>query len=182
MLGQDACTPDPERPLATYAFLTTFEVTAPPEAVFDLVVEPEPWLAAWGDLVTMQRLRDGDGDGSGGALVGAVRAPLGYRVRGRIDVVEATPPTHVVMHVRGTIVGTGTWTLRPTPVGTGVRLDWAVDPATRWLRLLTPVARPAFEAGHAAVVRHGVEAAADRLDAEVRRFRSRSLHDRDATG
>ncbi len=168
--------PTLERPLSTYAFLTTFEVTAPPEAVFDLVVEPEPWLATWGDLVTMQRLRTGGEDGAGGALAGAVRAPLGYRVRGRIEVVEAHPPTRVVMHVSGTIIGTGTWTLEPTRAGTGVRLDWAVDPAARWLRLLTPVARPAFEAGHAAVVRHGVDAAADRLDAEVRGFRSRAIH------
>lgn len=162
--------------------MTTFEVTAPPRDVFDLVVEPEPWLATWGDLVTVRRLRPGDEDGAGGALAGAVRAPLGYRVRGRVEVVEAVPPTHVVMHVRGTVVGTGTWTLRPTRAGTGVQLDWAVDPAARWLRLLTPVARPAFEAGHAAVVRHGVEAAADRLDAEVRRFRSRAISHRDVLG
>lgn len=162
--------------------MTTFEVTAPPRAVFDLVVEPEPWLAAWGDLVAVDRLRAPGDDGAGGALAGAVRAPLGYRIRGRVDVVDAAAPTRVLMQVSGSITGTGAWRLRPTAHGTAVRLDWAVDPEARWLRLLTPVARPAFEAGHAAVVRHGVDTAAAHLDASVRRFRSDAVRDGAAPG
>lgn len=159
--------------LATYAFLTTFEVEAPPPAVFDLVVEPEPWLAAWGDVVDVDRIRAPGPDGGGGVLAGVVRAPFGYRIGGRIDVVEARRPTLLRMQVTGTIRGTASWTLQPTPAGTAVRFIWAVQPVARWLRLLTPVARPVFEAGHEAVVRHAVDAAADHLGADVLAFRSR---------
>lgn len=160
--------------LPTFDFVTTFEVAAPPPAVFDLVVEPEPWLAAWGDLVEMDRVRHTGADGGGGALEGSVRAPLGYRIGGRLEVVEARRPSHVQMRVTGTIRGTGTWTLRPTDAGTAVRFAWTVRPVAAWLRVLTPVARPVLEAGHDAVVRHAVDAAAHHLGADVLAFRSES--------
>lgn len=161
-----------EPTLATYAFLTTFEVAAPPDEVFELVVRPEPWLATWGDLVEVDRRRPPGRDGAGGALAGAVRAPLGYRVGGRIDVVEARRPSHVHMQVTGTIAGTGTWALEPTDAGTAVALDWCVRPVATWLRVLTPMARPVLEAGHEAVVRHAVDAAAEHLGVPVLAFSS----------
>ncbi len=160
--------------LSTYAFVTTFEVGAPPGDVFDLVVEPEPWLALWGDVVDVDRRRTGDTDGRGSAIAGSVRAPLGYRIGGRIDVVEAERPERVEMAVTGTIRGAGLWILTPTTAGTAVRFSWQVRPAATWLRLLTPVARPAFEAAHTAVVRHAVEAAAVHLDAPLLAFESRA--------
>lgn len=157
--------------LSTYAFVTTFEVGAPPTEVFDLVVEPEPWLALWGDVVEVDRRHRADGvDGTGSAIAGSVRAPLGYRIGGRIDVIDATRPERVEMRVSGTIRGTGLWLLQPTPDGTDVRFSWQVRPAATWLRVLTPVARPAFEAAHSTVVRHAVDAAAAHLDAPVLAF------------
>jgi hypothetical protein len=155
-----------------YAFVTTFEVGAHPDDVFDLVVEPEPWLARWGDVLTMDRRRPPGPDGAGGSVAGAVRAPWGYRIGGQIDVVDADRPGRVEMRVTGTIRGAGTWRLRPTAAGTAVRFAWTVWPVATWLRVLTPVARPAFEAGHAAVVRHAVEAAAMHLDVPVHAFAS----------
>lgn len=164
--------PVEESPLATYAFLTTFEVAAPPDAVFDLVVAPEPWLATWGDLVEVDRRQPPGPEGAGGALAGSVRAPLGYRVGGRIDVVEARRPSWLRMRVTGTIAGVGEWTFTPTAAGTAVTFDWTVRPVATWLRVMTPVARPVLEAGHEAVVRHAVDAAAAHLGADVLAFRS----------
>ena len=166
--------------LSTYAFVTTFEVGAPPPDVFDLVVEPEPWLSHWGDVVDVARRRTGDPDGSGSAVAGSVRAPLGYRIGGRIDVVRAERPERVEMQVTGTIRGWGLWLLRPTAAGTAVRFSWEVRPAATWLRLLTPVARPAFEAAHATVVRNAVDAAADHLQAPVLAFDTRAGRPEDA--
>ena len=158
--------------LSTYAFVTTFEVGAPPSDVFDLVVQPEPWLAHWGDVVDVDRRRAGGTDGAGSAIAGSVRAPLGYRIGGRIDVVRAERPDVVEMQVTGTIRGSGRWLLNPTAAGTAVRFSWQVRPAAAWLRVLTPVARPAFEAAHTTVVRRAVEAAALHLDAPVLAFDS----------
>ena len=112
-------------------------------------------------------------------MVGSVRAPLGYRIGGRVDVVAADPPERVEMHVTGSIRGSGLWVLRPTADGTAVRFTWTVRPAATWLRVLTPVARPAFEAGHATVVRHAVEVAAAHLDAPVLAFDSWADHPAD---
>jgi hypothetical protein len=106
-----------------------------------------------------------------------VRAPLGYRIGGRIDVVEVEAPTYVRMQATGTIVGAGTWRLAEVDHGTAVRFSWRVRPAARWLQLLTPVARPLFEAGHEAVVRDAVHAAAALLDAEVVWFDSHAAGD-----
>lgn len=165
--------------LSTYAFVTTFEVGASPEDVFDLVVEPEPWLDRWGDVVTVDRRRPNGRDGAGGSIVGAVRAPWGYRIGGRIDVVSATRPHRIEMDVTGTIEGSGVWDVHPTSAGSAVRFAWSVQPVARWLRLLTPVARPVFEAAHAAVVRHAVDAAAAHLDAPVHAFDSKASRSRD---
>lgn len=172
--------PSRSRDLSTYAFVTTFEVGAPPTDVFDLVVEPEPWLAHWGDVVDVDRRRTGARNGTGSAIAGSVRAPLGYRIGGRIDVVGAQRPERVEMQVTGTIRGSGLWLLRPTTAGTAVRFSWEVRPAATWLRVLTPVARPAFEAAHTTVVRHAVEAAAAHLDAPVLAFASWAGHPEDA--
>lgn len=165
-------------PLSTYAFVTTFEVGAPPQDVFDLVVTPEPWLARWGDVVEVDRGHVAGADGVGSSIAGSVRAPWGYRIGGRVDVVAADPPERVEMRVTGTIRGSGVWVLQPTSRGTAVDFTWVVEPVARWLRMLTPVARPLFEAAHATVVRHAVEAAADHLDAPVHAFASRAHHPR----
>lgn len=154
--------------------MTTFEVGAPPEDVFDLVVEPEPWLDHWGDVVEVDRRRPAGPDGTGSSVAGSVRAPWGYRIGGRIDVVSAERPERVEMEVTGTIRGSGLWHLRPTTDGTAVRFTWTVWPVATWLRVLTLVARPPLEAAHATVVRHAVHAAAAHLDAPVLAFDSRA--------
>lgn len=166
--------------LSTYAFVTRFEVGACPDDVFDLVVEPESWLARWGDVVHVDRRRPPGRDGTGGSIAGSVRAPWGYRIGGRVDVVAADRPGRVEMDVDGTIRGSGTWQLQPTAKGTAVRFTWTVRPVAAWLRLLTPVARPVFEAAHAAVVRHAVDAAAAHLGAPVHSFMSTSVRPGDA--
>lgn len=163
-------------PLSTYAFVTSFEVGASPEDVFDLVIAPEPWLDHWGDVVEVDRRQQGGPDGVGSAVAGSVRAPWGYRIGGRIDVVAAERPAWVEMQVAGTIRGSGTWVLEATPRGTAVEFTWSVRPVARWLRVLTPVARPLFEAAHATVVRHAVDAAAEHLDAPVHAFATRAHH------
>jgi len=160
-----------------YHFVTVFQVRAAIDDVYGLIVEPEPWLAHWGDLVEVARVRDGGRDGERGSLQGSVRAPLGYRIGGRIDVVEVEAPRYVRMQATGTIVGAGTWRLAEVDHGTAVRFSWRVRPAARWLQLLTPVARPLFEAGHEAVVRDAVHAAAAVLDADVVRFESHAARD-----
>lgn len=154
--------------------MTTFEVGATPEDVFDLVIEPEPWLARWRDVVEVHRHEPAGRGGAGGSIAGSVRAPWGYRIGGRIDVVDADRPERVEMRVTGTIRGSGTWVLRPTADGTAVWFTWTVRPVAAWLRVLTPVARPVFEAAHATVVRHAVDAAAAHLDAPVHAFTSRA--------
>lgn len=167
--------PEPRRSgLPTYAFVTTFEVGAPPEDVFALVVEPEPWLAHWGDVITVDRRQPPGPDGTGSSIAGSVRAPWGYRIGGRIDVVAADRPERVEMQVTGTIRGSGLWRLQPTRRGTAARFTWTVWPVARWLRVLTLVARPTLEAAHATVVRHAVDAAAAHLDAPVHAFDSRA--------
>lgn len=158
--------------MATYEFLTRFAVRAPREAVYGLIIEPERWLGSWGDLVEARRLRDATPDGDGGCLEGSVRAPFGYRIGGQVETVEVDPPSFVRMQIRGVIVGGGTWTLEERAGVTRTELVWAVDPVAAWLRALTPVARPLFEAGHARVVRHAVETAAATLDAELVSFDS----------
>lgn len=160
--------------LSVYEFVTTFEIGALPSAVFDAVVEPEPWLTRWDDAVEIDRIRSALPDGTDGSIAGSVRAPLGYRITGRLDVTSADRPERVEMEVTGTIKGSAVWQLRPTCDGTSVHVAMTVRPVVTWLRIITPLARPLLEAAHATVVRNAVDAAASHLNAPVHSFSSRA--------
>lgn len=160
--------------MAQYRFVTEFAAAAPVAAVYATIVEPERWLGAWADAVSVRRLRGGDATGAGAAFQATVRAPVGYRLSARIDLVEADPPTHVRMRATGGLEGEGRWRLRAREEVTEVTFAWTVRTTAAWMNLAAPVARPLFERSHGIVVRHAAEAAAAHLGTELASFRSRA--------
>jgi hypothetical protein len=160
--------------VAQYRFVTEFAAAAPIAAVYATIVEPERWLAGWGDAVRVRRLRTGDVTGAGAAFEATVRAPVGYRVSARIDLTETDPPTHVRMRASGGLEGEGRWRLRARGELTEVAFAWTVRTTATWMNLAAPVARPLFEWSHGVVVRRAAEAAAAHLGTELASFRSRA--------
>jgi uncharacterized protein YndB with AHSA1/START domain len=129
-----------------YEFVDEWDVAAPPEAVYDALADARTYPQWWRPVYL-------DVQAEGAPAVGAVshhrlkgRLPYVLKVRSRITRHEA--PHVVSTDVDGDLRGQGTWTLTPTEHGTHVRFDWRVFADRPLLRLLTPIARPAFRANH----------------------------------
>jgi hypothetical protein len=161
--------------VARYRFVTDLRFTAPIGEVYRSVVEPERWLEDWAHAVVVERRSAGDDAGAGASFEATVRAPLGYRLSARIEVVDAEPPTGLWMTSSGDLEGSARWRLTPCPDGTDVRFTWDVRTTERWMQVLTPVARPVFERSHGVVVRRAAQAAARNLDGDLAAFRSRPV-------
>jgi hypothetical protein len=162
--------------VARYRFVTDLRFTAEIDEVYRSVVEPERWLDDWSNAVVVDRRATGDATGVGASFEATVRAPLGYRLSARIDVVDAEPPTGLWMTSSGDLEGAARWRLTSYPGGTDVRFTWDVRTTERWMQVLTPVARPVFEWSHGVVVRRAAEAAARNIDGDLVAFRSRPFH------
>jgi uncharacterized protein YndB with AHSA1/START domain/quercetin dioxygenase-like cupin family protein len=138
-----------------YEFVDEWDVAAPPEAVYDALADARTYPQWWRPTYLGVQA-------DGAPAVGAVshhrfkgRLPYELKVRSRITRHE--PPHVVSTEVDGDLRGQGTWTLTPTAGGTHVRFDWRVFADRPLLRLLTPIARPAFRANHAWAIARAME-------------------------
>jgi uncharacterized protein YndB with AHSA1/START domain/quercetin dioxygenase-like cupin family protein len=138
-----------------YEFVDEWDVAAPPEAVYDALADARTYPRWWRPTYL-------DVQADGPPAVGAVsrhrfkgRLPYVLKVRSRITRHE--PPHVVSTEVDGDLRGQGTWTLTQTDAGTHVRFDWRVFADRPLLRLLTPIARPAFRANHAWAIARAME-------------------------
>lgn len=164
--------------MASFRFVTDLRIRAPADAVYEVLVHPEPWIRDWQDAVRVTRLHDGDVDGVGSAFDAVVRAPLGYRLSATITTVAATRPTALRMTSEGGLEGEARWRLTEDEEGvTEVTFDWDVRSTMAWLNALAPVARPLFERGHHVVIRRAAVAAAACLDAELLEVHSHARRD-----
>jgi uncharacterized protein YndB with AHSA1/START domain len=133
-------------PVAPYVFVDEWDVTAPPEAVFDALADTRTYPRWWRPVYL-------DVQSAGPAQVGAesrqhFKGRLPYHLHTRSVIAEMDPPHRVTADVDGDLRGRGTWTLTATPEGTKVRFDWQVHADRKLLRLLTPVLRPMFRWNH----------------------------------
>jgi uncharacterized protein YndB with AHSA1/START domain/quercetin dioxygenase-like cupin family protein len=129
-----------------YLFVDEWDVAAPPEAVFDALADPRTYPQWWRPTYL-------DVQADGPPAVDSVshhhfKGPLPYHLNVRSRITRYEPPHVVATDVDGDLRGQGTWTLTPTPQGTHVRFDWRVFADKPLLRVLTPIARPAFRANH----------------------------------
>jgi uncharacterized protein YndB with AHSA1/START domain/quercetin dioxygenase-like cupin family protein len=129
-----------------YVFVDEWDVSAPPEAVFDAIADARTYPQWWRPVYI-------DVDADGPAELGKqsrqhFKGRLPYHLNTRSTVTAIDAPRSVTAEVDGDLRGTGTWTLTPTASGTHVRFDWQVHADRRLLRLLTPLLRPVFRWNH----------------------------------
>ncbi len=143
---------------AVYRFDSGWDLPGDPEAVWDAVLRATDWPRWWPAVAAATELDPGGPDGVGKEMRFLVRAPLGYRLAVRTRVEEAVRPRLLVARVVGQLQGTGRWEITARPGG-GVHLHqlWEVGTRRRWMRVLTPVARPAFRWSHDRAARRGGE-------------------------
>ena len=182
-----------------YILPSSWLLDATPEAVWETVASPEMSWPRWWPGCTLQDLATDPyadtADPAGQLLVTTVRlqfrAALGYRLSITIQPTSAARPHSIDFDAGGDLVGTGRIRLFPVPADTPgptqgepvhailpqtrMDIDWRVRPTQRWMRVLTPVARPVFSAAHSLLMRQGERGLRRELGQVTRRGRPNTV-------
>ena len=135
--------------LTHYVFRSVWHVQAPLDQVVPVLEDLESYPAWWPEIHRVTPL--------GGARFEVVaRSFLPYELRFVSEPAPGVPPPGVIdARLLGDLEGTVRWTVTETPDGCRLVYDQEVDTHKRLLNATAPVARPAFKANHALMMRHG---------------------------
>jgi hypothetical protein len=149
--------------MAAYEFITLWRFTAPLPSVWDVIHDAISWPRWWKAVESVVELDPGDEKGLGALHRYTWRGVLPYRLRFDMKTTLVEEPVRLEGEASGDLVGTGRWRLSEEGSDTVVRYDWRVETSKRWMRALTPVARPLFAWNHDVVMRWGREGLSGRL-------------------
>jgi len=153
--------------MADYHFVSTWQIQAPIERVWEEIYHAERWPTWWKYVVGADELEPGAADGVGKRMHLLFRTRLPYTLGFDVRVTRVRPPSELDAEATGELEGTGRWRLSPADGGTLVRYTWDIRTTRWWMNLLAPVARPAFSWNHHELMRTGGESLAARLGAEL---------------
>lgn len=135
--------------LTHYVFRSIWHVPAVPADVIPVLNDLQSYPTWWPEIHEVRAL-------GGGRFEVVARSLLPYELR---FVSEATPgqltPGIIEARLSGDLEGTVRWTVEGRDDGSRLAYDQEVTTHRRLLNLAAPVARPAFKANHALMMRHG---------------------------
>lgn len=146
-----------------YHFVTTWEVEAPIERVFDLIADSEAWPQWWRGVTDVRVISSGDADGVGNVRRYTFRSLLPYNLVFDVRTTLVDPPGRLFGDAAGDLVGRGRWFLIPTAEGTQVRYEWDVATSEWWMNALAPLAGPLFSWNHDVIMGWGESGLRERL-------------------
>lgn len=141
---------------ATYSFVSRWRLPVSAERAWDELagsLRPGDGLAWWpGFAVPMAPRRLVAGE----RMVVAVRSPLGYTLRMRLEITGVDPGRAISARSDGDLRGSGRVEVRADgSLGTVVEFGWLVETRRAWMNATAWLLRPAFERAHAHVMRRG---------------------------
>jgi hypothetical protein len=145
--------------MADYHFVTTYEIEAPIEQVWQTLRDFDHYPAWSKGIFHAQQLESGAADGVGDKIRYKVKGRLPFTLAFDATVAQADPPRILELRASGELEGVGRWTLGQQGTATTARYTWDVRTTKRWMNLLAPLARPVFEWNHDGVMRdagHGL--------------------------
>lgn len=141
---------------ATYSFVSRWVLPAPPEQAWrelEHALEPGAGPRWWPGLTLPMAPRRVV---AGERLVLAVRSPLGYALRVRLELTDVQPGRALGALADGDLRGHGRVEVAADESGgTTVTFRWHVETRQPWMNVTAWVLRPAFERAHAHVMRRG---------------------------
>ena len=146
-----------------YRFLTTWLLESPRGRVWDAIYDQKAWPRWWRGVEEVVELAPGDGRGVGShsRLTWRSRLPYDLVFEVRTRIVEK--PRLIVADASGELIGEGRWRLFEQDGVTAVTYEWDVSTGKRWMNVLAPALRPAFEWNHNWVMRNGATGIAELL-------------------
>jgi uncharacterized protein YndB with AHSA1/START domain len=153
--------------MAHYQFESEWVVSAPIEAVFDLLATPDGY-SEWLPSIKNSKLVSSGGDNRIGARATySIKSPLFYSLDFEATLTELQRPNRIQMLARGDLIGTGTFELAQREGKTVVKYYWYVSTTKKWMNAVAPLGRPAFVWAHHSVMREGCAGLAKRLGARL---------------
>jgi uncharacterized protein YndB with AHSA1/START domain len=138
-----------------YALQTQWLLDAPIERIWDALLAAEEWPRWWRYVESVELLSPGDAGGIGALRRYTWSSRLPYRLTFDMRTTALSRPRFLEGSARGDLRGTGRWTLSAEARGTGVRYEWTVRTAKRWMNVLAPILAPVFEWNHDQVMAEG---------------------------
>lgn len=133
----------------SYRFLSTWPVAASPEAAYAALYEVEDYPKWWPEVREARKINDN-------CLWMRTRATLPYDLTFTLNrEVADTEKGLLVARLEGDLEGRIVWTIVPTSTGSLITFDERVVTNLELLNRFAPVARPAFIANHALMMRSG---------------------------
>ena len=147
-----------------YSFRMTWRFEAPIETVWDMLNRPENWPQWWRNCRKVEKLVDGEAGGVGSVRRFSMQTQLPYTLRFDIRTAASEPPRLIEGDVGGQLEGTVRWELSQDGAITDVLYFWDVAPTRAWMRMLSPLLRPAFVWNHRAVMKNGAKGLSRMMD------------------
>jgi len=146
-----------------FVFFDEWRLAAPPDEVWAVLRDLPAWPEWWSSVRGVIRLAPGTPDRHEGWEF-RFRTRLPYDMAFVADLLVEDPELRVDARVTGRMDGHGIFRVEPVDGGALVRFDWEVRPLVTWMRVMSPLARPAFSWNHRSLMAEGAFGLARRLD------------------
>ena len=141
-----------------YHFVTEWEMVGTAAEVADVLADPLELPRWWPSVyLAVAELEPGGERGLGRRVRVLTKGYLPYTLEWSFRVVESRHPHGFTIEADGDFRGRGIWTFSERGAYVHVTYDWRIAAEKPLLRLLSPVARPAFAANHRWAMRRGEE-------------------------
>ena len=154
-----------------FRFVTEWELVGTSSEVADVLADPLELPRWWPSVyLAVEELEAGGEHGIGRLVRVLTKGWLPYTLSWSFRIVESRHPHGFTLEANGDLAGRGVWTIEERGAFVHVTYDWQVEAKKPLLRLLSPLARPAFAANHRWAMRRGEESL--RLELSRRRAQS----------
>lgn len=153
--------------MAEYRFITTWQIEAPLDTVFNAIAQSLDWPDWWQGAEKVEQRAAGDANGIGSVRRYTWKSRLPYRLVFDARTTRIEPPAALEAVTSGDLEGSGRWLFSYAYPVTTVRYEWHVRTRRWWMNLLAPAARFLFEKNHHALMRCGAQGLARLLRARL---------------
>lgn len=149
--------------MAQYHFLTTWDLEAPLETVWETISDSAGYSSWWKYVVSVTEVEPTQADGTGGSYIWKWKTALPYTLAFEMCITRSEPPHVLESRAQGELEGIGRWELKEMKGFTRLTYDWQVRTTKFWMNLMASLARGAFSWNHNVLMDEGGRALAERL-------------------
>ncbi|MFO0937128.1 MAG: SRPBCC family protein [Gemmataceae bacterium] len=139
-----------------YKFVTKWQIQGEVSSVWNQLANPESWPVWWKGVKRVKLIQPGiDTLGTDAVREYTFRSFLPYSLTFTMKTTRIEFMKSIEGVAFGELEGVGKWELSSESGVTLIRYDWHVKANKKWMRLLSPIARPVFKLNHDVIMNWG---------------------------